>query len=36
MYELGRTLHKTLGEILAMPVAEFAGWLAFFRLTNRK
>jgi len=33
MHQLGEALGKTLGEIGAMPVAEFASWLAYF---NRK
>jgi hypothetical protein len=29
-------LHKTLAEIDAMPVAEYLGWLAYFRLQAMK
>ncbi len=29
MYQLADRLHKTLAEIEAMPVDEFAGWVAY-------
>lgn len=32
MYQLAEALHKTLGEIGAMPVSEFHGWLAHYKI----
>ncbi len=29
MFQIADRLHKTLSEIEAMPVAEFAGWIAY-------
>jgi hypothetical protein len=36
LYALGDRLHKTVGEILRMPMAEFTGWLAYFKLLKNK
>lgn len=36
MYQLAETLHKTLGEIEAMPVSEFHGWIAHFKRKQNK
>ena len=33
-YSLADRLHKTLTEIDAMPVEEYLGWVAYFRLTE--
>lgn len=30
-YQVAETLHKTLGEVLEMPVEEFNGWVAYFK-----
>lgn len=31
MYQLAEVLHKTVSEIEDMPVAEFNGWMAYFK-----
>jgi hypothetical protein len=36
VYALADRLHKTVGEILAMPVSEFVGWLAYLKITKEK
>lgn len=33
-YRLADRLHKTVGEILDMPVAEFNGWIAYSRIAR--
>ena len=35
MFALADRLGKTLGEIGAMPVDEFNGWLAYFALKTK-
>lgn len=36
MYQLADRLHKTLDEIMAMPVSEFHGWMAHVRLMEER
>ena len=36
MYRLAAYLHKTLDEILAIPVSELYGWAAFFKVNDRQ
>lgn len=35
-YSLADRLHKTLGEIMAMPVEEFLGWIAYCKIKAEK
>ncbi len=34
MHDLGSLLHKTMGEMEAMPVEEFLGWQAWWRIRH--
>lgn len=36
MYSLGEVLHKTMAEIGAMPYDEFLGWIAHFKIKDKK
>ena len=36
MYQLAEALHTTLGEIEAMTVSEFHGWIAHFKRKSSK
>jgi hypothetical protein len=36
IYALGDRLKKTVKEIEAMPVAEFNGWLAFYKMEQER
>lgn len=36
LYMVAELLHKTVVEILAMPVAELQGWIAFTHIRNEK
>ncbi len=33
-FQLAEHLHKTVGEVLAMPAAEFSGWAAYFKIKD--
>lgn len=35
-FALADRLHKTVDEILQMPMVEFTGWLAYFNLLKQK
>ena len=34
MHDLGALLHKTIGEMEAMPVEELLSWQAWWRIRN--
>jgi hypothetical protein len=36
MYRLAETLHKTLGEIEAIPAHELAGWVGYFLIKEEE
>jgi len=36
LFALADRLHKTLNEILMMPIAEFTGWLAYLNILKKK
>jgi hypothetical protein len=36
VYSLADRLHKTLTEIEAMTFEEYLGWVAYFRITEKK
>lgn len=35
-FALADRLHQTLSTIDAMPMAEFTGWIAYFRIVDKK